>query len=121
MDKLPRFAKVFAGRRRIVEMDISLRLRSLAEFFNSLLANSRRDYLNFSPLKTRESTPQGPALLRQKLFGRPVYSEHAFLERPNAAVVGFVSPRFRGVFGTGCWRCARPMDQSRWSREGPLG
>src|ERR1700690_4145643 len=38
MDKLPRFAKVFAGRRRIVEMDISLRLRNLAEFFNSLLA-----------------------------------------------------------------------------------
>jgi hypothetical protein len=37
MDKLPRFAKVFAGRRRIVEMDISLRLRNLAEFFNSLL------------------------------------------------------------------------------------
>ena len=39
MDKLPRFAKVFAGRRRIVEMDISLRLRNLAEFFNSLLGN----------------------------------------------------------------------------------
>ena len=37
MAKLPRFAKVFAGRRRIVEMDISLRLRNLAEFFNSLL------------------------------------------------------------------------------------
>src|ERR1700691_6614995 len=37
MDKLPRFAKVFADRRRIVEMDISLRLRNLAEFFNSLL------------------------------------------------------------------------------------
>jgi hypothetical protein len=40
MDKLPRFAKVFAGRRRIVEMDISLRLRNLAEFFNSLLGRS---------------------------------------------------------------------------------
>jgi hypothetical protein len=41
MDKLPRFAKVFAGRRRIVEMDISLRLRNLAEFFNSLLGHLR--------------------------------------------------------------------------------
>jgi hypothetical protein len=40
MDKLPRFAKVFAGRRRIVEMDISLRLRNLAEFFNSLLGRN---------------------------------------------------------------------------------
>jgi hypothetical protein len=44
MDKLPRFAKVFAGRRRIVEMDISLRLRNLAEFFNSLLDRAGKDY-----------------------------------------------------------------------------
>jgi hypothetical protein len=28
MDKLPRFAKVFAGRWRIVEMDIGLHLRT---------------------------------------------------------------------------------------------
>ena len=47
MDKLPRFAKVFAGRRRIVEMDISLRLRNLAEFFNSLLGRSSRNGLWF--------------------------------------------------------------------------
>ena len=44
MDKLPRFAKVFAGRRRIVEMDISLRLRNLAEFFNSLLGVETGQY-----------------------------------------------------------------------------
>ena len=44
MDKLPRFAKVFAGRRRIVEMDISLRLRNLAEFFNSLLGDHQSAY-----------------------------------------------------------------------------
>jgi hypothetical protein len=37
MAKVPGFASAFAGRRRIVEMDISLRLRNLAEFFNSLL------------------------------------------------------------------------------------
>jgi hypothetical protein len=30
-----------------------------------------------------------------------VVSEHAFLERPNSAVIGFLSPRFRRVFGTG--------------------
>jgi hypothetical protein len=37
MAKVLGFASAFAGRRRIVEMDISLRLRNLAEFFNSLL------------------------------------------------------------------------------------
>ena len=37
MAKVPGFASAFAGRRRIVEMDIGLRLRNLAEFFNSLL------------------------------------------------------------------------------------
>ena len=37
MAKVPGFAKAFAGRWRIVEMDIRLRLRNAAEFFNSLL------------------------------------------------------------------------------------
>lgn len=37
MAKVPGFASALAGRRRIVEMDIGLRLRNLAEFFNSLL------------------------------------------------------------------------------------
>ena len=48
MDKLPRFAKVFAGRRRIVEMDISLRLRNLAEFFNSLLGLMLTSYFGLA-------------------------------------------------------------------------
>ena len=30
------------------------------------------------------------------MFRRPVYSEHAFLERPNIAVVGFLGPDFGG-------------------------
>jgi hypothetical protein len=36
-----------------------------------------------------------------RVFRRPVYSEHRFLERLNTAVVGFLSPGFRRVFGTG--------------------
>jgi hypothetical protein len=38
MAKLPRFAKVFAGRWRIVEMDYHATFANAAEFFNSLLA-----------------------------------------------------------------------------------
>ena len=37
MAKVPGSASAFAGCRRIVEIDIGLRLRNLAEFFNSLL------------------------------------------------------------------------------------
>jgi hypothetical protein len=37
-----------------------------------------------------------------KVFRNPVYSEHTFLERLNSAIVGFLSPRFRRVFGTPC-------------------
>jgi hypothetical protein len=37
MAKVPGFAKAFAGRWRIVEMDIRLRFANAAEFFNSLL------------------------------------------------------------------------------------
>ena len=39
MAKVPGFAKAIAGRWRIVEMDIRLRLRKAAEFFNSLLGH----------------------------------------------------------------------------------
>ena len=42
MAKVPGFASAFAGCRRIVEIDIGLRLRNLAEFFNSLLAKEER-------------------------------------------------------------------------------
>jgi hypothetical protein len=35
-------------------------------------------------------------------FRKELYSEQAFWERRNSAVVGFPSPRFRRVFGTGC-------------------
>ena len=44
MAKVPGFAKAFAGCRRIVEIDIALRLRNLAEFFNSLLGESCFSY-----------------------------------------------------------------------------
>jgi hypothetical protein len=42
MAKVPGFAKAFAGHWRIVEMDIGLLLRNLAEFFNSLLGPRRQ-------------------------------------------------------------------------------
>ena len=36
-----------------------------------------------------------------RVFRNSVYSEHRFLEEPNTVVVGFLSPRFWRVFGTG--------------------
>ena len=44
MAKVPGFASAFAGCRRIVEIDIGLRLRNLAEFFNSLLMRTGLPY-----------------------------------------------------------------------------
>ena len=41
MAKMTGFAKAIVGRWRIVEMDIRLRLRKAAEFFNSLLVHFR--------------------------------------------------------------------------------
>src|ERR1700678_3306929 len=38
-----------------------------------------------------------------EMFRKAVYSEHLFRESPNVAVVGFLSPRFQRVFGTGRW------------------
>src|ERR1700723_278889 len=33
----------------------------------------------------------------ERVFQKPVYSEHLFLERPNSAIATFLSPRFRRV------------------------
>ena len=49
----------------------------------------------------RRSRQRSPKYRAAEVFRKSVYSEHRFLERQNTAVVGFLSPRFRRVFGTG--------------------
>ena len=55
MAKVPGFASAFAGCRRIVEIDIGLRLRNLAEFFNSLLGMDEVRLATYQHTASRES------------------------------------------------------------------
>jgi hypothetical protein len=54
-----------------------------------------------------------PSQPPSKVFRKALYLEHPFLEMPSSAVVGFLSPRFRWVFGTA------PMRQTNSSNAMP--
>src|ERR1700691_5984903 len=104
MDKLPRFAKVFAGRRRIVEMDISLRLRNLVEFFNSLL--DAPGHVPARPPQRAVRRPSRP----QRTAPRSSATSRATEIRSTSVVSGFVLSEAQHP------HCARSTDQRRYPR-----